>query len=46
MEKKKYITPRFEVIVLKHTSQLLAGSGEPAGRGFSYSDDPATDEAY
>lgn len=42
MEKKKYIAPSFEVIVLKQTSQLLAGSGTD----FDFSDDPASEPGY
>jgi len=40
MEMKKYMTPEMEVVELKFTTTLLAGSGEPDPNGEGSSTDP------
>jgi hypothetical protein len=40
MEMKKYMTPEMEVVELKFTTPLLAGSGEPEEDGGGSTSDP------
>ena len=40
MEMKKYMTPKMEVVELKFTTPLLAGSGEPEEDGGGSTSDP------